>query len=83
MVINSFQTLEEFVSRDINYLITSQSRPKVRPVDPYADFSPTPSPFNCEPSPSPSNPEERKVTLVNIAFFRLCLKQLKEQTQEE
>ncbi|KAH3716168.1 uncharacterized protein LOC127855145 [Dreissena polymorpha] len=59
-------TLEEFVSCDINYLITSTPRPKGSQADPYryGDISPTPSPFNCEPSPSPGNPEEKKVTSV-------------------
>ncbi|XP_053373583.1 uncharacterized protein LOC123531062 [Mercenaria mercenaria] len=57
-------TLEDFVSRDINYLITSQPRPKNKAASPCGDDSPTPSPFNCDPSPSPGYPEDKKVTSV-------------------
>ena len=60
----SFQTIEEFVSKDINYLITSQPRPKIR-RDP-DDLSPTPSPFNCDPSPSPGSVDDRNLSTVRI-----------------
>ncbi|XP_060597448.1 uncharacterized protein LOC132751301 isoform X2 [Ruditapes philippinarum] len=57
-------TLEDFVSRDINYLITSQPRPKKKVANACADESPTPSPFNCDPSPSPGFKEDKKVASV-------------------
>ncbi|KAL4222573.1 Cdc7p-Dbf4p kinase complex regulatory subunit [Mactra antiquata] len=57
-------TLEDFVSRDINYLITAQPRPKNNEKKCHGDESPAASPFNCEPSPSPLNVDDKKVTSV-------------------
>ncbi|KAL3832324.1 hypothetical protein ACJMK2_023977 [Sinanodonta woodiana] len=61
-------TVEEFLSKDLNYLVTSQPRPKDKVDNLHGPDSPaavnTPSPFSCGVSPALTSTELQKVATV-------------------